>query len=394
MKKVWLVLVFALLFAHPAKAQQDIEILEQSATYSFNTSFDFYAKFSSPKEIIDGYVFYQIAGSDHTWVYEGDISDETLTVRVDLEGENTPRAYTDLTYWYRLASDHGEFFETQHYTIFYEDNRFSWQQIQVEPVTLRWYSGDSAFASAILAAATQGVLRAQTMLPLPDLHAVTLQVYDNPQDVQLVAQLAGYEWAAGHTDPAAARVLLALPSGAQQSFEIERQVPHEIAHLMLYQGLGPEDYANLPAWLNEGIASNVEVYSDPLRSEWLRIGNENAALYPFYSLCASFPQDEAAARLAYAQSASFVAYLIKQYNPTGFAALVSAYTKTGDCLNAPLQTFGKDLNQLEQDWRKATFNDQASVLRDLFRLPWPTILTAAALAAALWGIPRLLARRR
>jgi hypothetical protein len=185
-----------------------------------------------------------------------------------------------------------------------------------------------------------------------------------------------------------------LAPGGQQSLEIERQVPHEVAHLILYQGLGPQGYSNLPAWLNEGIASNVEIYSDPLRREWLRVANEMDGLYPFFSLCAAFPQDEAAARLAYAQSASFVRYLLDTYNPTGFATLVEAYVDSGDCLNAPLASFGKDLNQLDAEWRAANFSQANAVVQAVDALPWPTILAGAALALVLWGLPRLLAWRR
>lgn len=394
MKKLWCTLLLLLVFPHPAFAQAGIEIVEQNANYIFNDSIDFHAQFESSKKIIDGYVLFELEGQDRTWVYEGDIQDKYLDVHIAISPDNLPKAYSPVTYWYRLASDHGEFFESPRYTFFYADNRFDWKEVEAAPFTLRWHNGDAAFAANVLAAANQGILRTQAMLPLPSLAPVTLQVYDNPADVQLVAQLAGYQWAAGHTDPTAALILFALPPGAQQSLEIERQVPHEVAHLMLYQGLGAQGYANLPAWLNEGIASNVEVYSDPLRSQWLRLGNESEALFPFYSLCLSFPQDEASARLAYAQSASFVRYLLDQFNPAGFATLVSDYAENGDCLNAPSQTFGKDLNQLEADWRLATFDQANPLLQNIASLPWATILAAAGLAGALWGIPRLLARRK
>lgn len=391
-KRLVLVSVVFLLLARPVSAQEGIEILEQSASYAFNSSFDFHARFESTKKIIDGYVFLQFEGTDRTWVYEGEIYGKELDVDVAIAADNIPKAYSTITYWYRLASDHGEFFESPRYTLYYEDNRYDWKEVEASPFNLRWHNGDSSFAAAILAAANQGVLRTQAILPLPAPTATTLQVYDNPADVQLVAQLAGYQWATGHTDPAAARILFALAPGDQQSLEIERQVPHEIAHLMLYQGLGAAGYANLPAWLNEGIASNVEVYSDPLRREWLRLGNESEALFPFFSLCVSFPQDEAAARLAYAQSASFIRYLLDQYNTTGFAVLVEAYAETGDCLNAPLGSFGRDLNQLESEWRTTTFSSQDALTKQIIGLPWATILGAAAVAAVLWAIPRLLAR--
>jgi hypothetical protein len=219
---------------------------------------------------------------------------------------------------------------------------------------------------------------------------MTLQVYDNSADVQLVAQLAGYAWAAGHTDPAAARVLFALAPGAQQSLEIERQVPHEMAHVMLYQGLGAAGYSNLPAWLDEGIASSVEVYSDPSRSQLLDVAGRSGSLLPFVSLCESFPQDETLARLAYAQSASFVQFLLRRYNQAGFATLVDAYAQSGDCLNATQAAFDADLNQLDAQWRVETFGAPSP----LEGVPWVPILGAAAFAFALWLFARVAGRRR
>lgn len=373
-----------------AAAQGRVEFAEPQAAYAFNQSFDFIIPFTSSVNILEGYVFYRVEGDERDWVYEGEVDDGLLQVHVDLDAQNSPRAYSTITYWFRVGSDHGDFFESQQYSLYYEDNRFAWQQVEIAPFALRWHNGDQSFAAAILAAANQGIARVQAMLPLPDPQPMTLQVYDNPADVQLVAQLAGYGWAAGHTDPAAGRVLFALAPGAQQSLEIERQVPHEVAHLMLYQGLGAAGYANLPAWLDEGIASSVEVYSDPARNQLLNVAGGSGSLLPFFSLCESFPQDETLARLAYAQSASFVQFLLRRYNHAGFATLVDAYAQSGDCLNATQTAFGADLNQLDAQWRAETFGAPSP----LEAVPWAPILGAAAFAFALWALARAAGRRR
>jgi hypothetical protein len=377
-------LLFAALLAFfpvNVQAQGSIEILEQSAIYSFNNSLHFVVAFQSPAVINEGYVLYQVEGNDRVWVYEGEVSeDQTMEVQVGLGAENTIRAFSNITYWFRLGSDHGDFFESQRYSFYYEDNRFSWLTIERPPFTLIWHNGDEAFAASILAAAELGVARAQNLLPLPDPTAITLRVYDNAEDVQLLAQLAGYQWAAGHTDAQHALILLSLQPGPQQSLDIERQVPHEVAHLMLHQALGPTGYAQLPAWLNEGIASTAELYSDPLQKDLLDVANRSNTLIPFYSLCAGFPQDGFSSRLAYAQSASFVNYLLQTYNSVGFGLLVDSYASNPDCLAAPFESFGKDLIALDADWRLATFPSEG-LLSWLQSSPWPAVLGSAVVAA-------------
>jgi hypothetical protein len=389
-------LFVALLALVPASVhgQGSIEILDQSAIYSFNNSLHFTVAFQTPAVINEGYVLYQVEGSDRVWVYEGEVSeDQAMEVQVALDAENTIRAFSNITYWFRLGSDHGDFFESQRYSFYYEDNRFGWLTIERPPFTLIWHNGDEAFAASILAAAELGVVRAQSLLPLPDPSAITLRVYDNPADVQLLAQLAGYQWAAGHTDPQYGLILLSLPPGPQQSLEIERQVPHEVAHLMLYQALGSAGYAQLPAWLNEGIASSAELYSDPLQKDLLDVANRSNTLIPFYSLCATFPQDSFSSRLAYAQSASFVSYLMNTYNSVGFGLLVDSYATNPDCLAAPFESFGKDLIALEADWRVATFhaNGFSAWLQSS---PWTAVLGSAILVTLAFLAIRRVRRAR
>jgi len=388
-KRVAVIFVFALvllILVQPAHAQGMLEITDQRVDYLFNSFLHFSAQYQSPEKMIEGSVFFQV-GQDK--VYEGDLgSNQTLDVLVALNATNTPKAFSSVTYWFRLTSDHGDFFDSPRFSFYYEDNRYNWQQFEKPPFTLRWHAGDEAFTQAILSAADQGVMRAAAMLPLPPPQPMTFQVYDNVQDVQLVSQLAGYSWLAGHSDLAFNLILFSLAPGPQQSLEIERQVPHEVAHLLLYQAFGANDYANLPVWLNEGFASSAEVYSDPLRKELLDLANETDTLIPFYSLCAAFPQDANSARLAYAQSASFVSYLYERYSQAGFNILVEAYAETGDCLNASVASFGEDLSTLESDWRQATFASQNGLVQNLQSLPWPTIAVAAGVAIALWALLR------
>ena len=376
-----------------SSAQGSIEVVGQTATYLFNNWIHFTVHVQSSLGLQEGFVFYQFAGNEQTWVYEGEWGEEqTLEIQVPLDSENQPTPFTELEYWFRFASDLGEIFESQHYTLYYDDNRYAWQTLENAPFTLYWYSGDEAFARSVLAAAQQGISRSKQFFPPVDPQTVILRVYDNAEDVQLISQQAGFTWSAGHVDPQVGMILLSLPPGPQQSLEVQRQVPHEIAHLMLYETLAAS-YYRLPYWFNEGLASNIEIYSDPARAELLDSAYTREDLIPFFSLCKTFPQDSASARLAYAQSSSFVRYLFEKYKVAGFALLMDAYAQNDDCVNASVADFGKDLITLEAEWRQATFSSAEGFYGWWTTNPMQTIVISVAVALALYFFFRLVRSR-
>lgn len=377
-----------------AQAQESIEILEQQSDYLYDGWLHFSVRFSSPENILEGFLLYQLADLEQPLVYEGELgSDQSMNVEIALTAENKPKPFTEIQYWYRFSNEHNEIFESQSYSLYYSDNRYSWQTIEKVPFTLHWHDGGAEFAAAILAAAEAGINRAKNLLPLDDLEPVVIWVYDNAADVRLIADQAGFAWQAGHTDPAAGLILLSLPPGPQQSLEIQRQVPHEIAHLMMYQTLGAERYGRLPTWLVEGLASSAEIYSDPARNELLELAQAGDRLIPFYSLCNVFPQGDASARLAYAQSAAFIEYLHSQYGTAGLATLVDAYAETGDCMNAPVASFGIDLIGLESQWR-ASLTSGRGALAWINEIPWIPIVSSGMLALLLFFGIRFLMRSR
>ncbi|MCW5873065.1 MAG: hypothetical protein KIS88_00305 [Anaerolineales bacterium] len=391
----WLSFVLALVWcasAQPAQAQERtlgrtlqerVEFTVQSVEYRFSEQLDFTAEFSSTAIILEGYVFYQVGEDERIWVYEGEVTRNRLDIQVLLDDTNQPQVFANIRYWFRIASDHGEFFESPSYTVYYDDNRFTWQQAELPPFRLLWHSGQLADAPAILGAARQGVARLQALLPLADPQPLTLRVYEQAADLQRAAQLAHYPWAAGHMQPGQGVVLFA------QGAQLERQIAHELAHQMLYESLGAEGYANLPAWLREGIAIVAEGEADPQAAALVRAAAQGSSLLPLYTLCGTLPTDAAQAHMARAQSAALVRYLIEHYNKTGFGILVEAFARSGNCIQAPQAAFGVDMLRIEQDWLSTLTGETPTTLA---QVDWRTVGMAAGVAVLLWGLTRLVAR--
>lgn len=374
-------LIGCLLGVQNARAQSAVEFTAQSAEYYFGESLDFSASFTSRPVILEGYVFYQVGDDPRTWVYEGEITPGQLDVHVALDNQNQPQAFRPIRYWFRIASDHGDFFESPVYHFTYEDNRFTWQQAQLAPFTLLWHSGQPADATRLLAAARASVLRLQALLPLPEPQPLTLRVYNQPADLERAAVLAHYPWAAGHMPPGQGVLLFALGP------DVEAQVQQEVAHQMLYDGLGASGYANLPAWLRAGIAYGLASDGQAATAE-LQTAAAAGSLLPLYTLCQALPGEGAQAQLALQQSAALVRYLLQRFNTAGFGVLVEAYARSGDCINATQAAFGVDLLQLEQDWYQASFASHSVWPQ----VQWRALAAAAGVAALLWGLMRLAAR--
>jgi hypothetical protein len=123
----------------------------------------------------------------------------------------------------------------------------------------------------------------------------------------------------------------------------------------LYQYLG-DGYNNLPTWLNEGIASLAEFYPNPEYRPLLRNASENGNLLSFRSLCDQFPSNKNETSLAYAQSASLLRYIHKEYGSVGLQKLVNTYAQGHKCEKGAEEALGLTLTELEKDWKFATFN--------------------------------------
>jgi hypothetical protein len=171
--------------------------------------------------------------------------------------------------------------------------------------------------------------------------------------------------------------VVSLPAGPDQRSEIERQIPHEVMHLLLYQSVGPA-YYSLPVWLKEGLASANEMRPNPDYYVILSNAVDGDTLIPMASLCQSFPQDNTV-YLAYAQSDSFIRYLYQQYGQTGMQSLLESYASGQGCENASIPITGLLLTELEQEWRRTALNDNVLGVALEALLPWSVLLVGILL---------------
>ncbi len=301
--------------------------------------------------------------------------------------------FVAIGYWWVYPTSEGTA-KTAVRTFIYEDNRFRWQEATAEAITLKWVEpGEPVPAETIarlLDVATQARAEIGAELQSPQLEPVTLYVYPSPADLQLALRLSGESWVAGEARPEVGVILLAIPLHSQEAYrEIERQVPHEMTHMILYRKLGADGYHHLPAWLNEGLAGYFEQYPDPTYAVALQRAVERGEILHLTTLCRPFydlPDERVL--LAYAESRSLVAYIREAYGSSAIRSLLNAYGDGMGCESGVKRTLGIDLGELERQWLKRlaqgeseSRNGTTTLLRLLLLqvAPWLTLLALLSL---------------
>jgi hypothetical protein len=167
--------------------------------------------------------------------------------------------------------------------------------------------------------------------------------------------------------------MLTVTPGIEQSIQMERLIPHELAHVMLYRSVG-EGLELLPAWLEEGIASLSELYPNPDYEVALEAASQDNSLMPITDLCDTFPLDASRAYLAYAESQSFVRFIRDTYGTASLHALISAYADGLSCEQGVARTLNTSLGNLDTRWRESVLgqNPMGVFLRNM--LPYLGLL--------------------
>ena len=376
----------------PTFAQNDSPILEHQVSHKFSELLTFEAILDPNIEAAKVEVFFSSEGSATTQVESVEIRDENyVSLFYSLEEFDPLRAFAPVTYHFVVTQKDGQQFESEDFEFFYEDNRYRWQELEEDPFRVFWYSGDTKFGQEVLDTAEFSADKLQDLIDLPIPEELDIYVYARSSDLRQALDLSGKPWLAGHANPDLGLVLISVAPGPESTLEMEREVPHEVAHAMLYEQVG-DNYENIPAWLNEGIASLAELYPSPDYQQTLVEAEASNSLLPLAELCDGFPADSSSAGLAYAESNSFVRYLSRTYGPSGLNRLVDAYANGASCEDGTAIALGQPLSSIEQTWRGTAIsaNPTLSAIGQL--LPW-LIIAVVPIGLSL-GFTALRARQK
>lgn len=171
-------------------------------------------------------------------------------------------------------------------------------------------------------------------------------------------------------------------------------VVHELVHELLDQFVAPHG-ALIPRWFHEGLAQTIagDTYLGAREDEivW-RI--PTGRLLAFGELRQRFPSDTEALRLAYAQSYSYVAWLVNRYGFDGVLAVAAATDGLTSFERALAGHAGVSTLDLETDWKDHVVTGSGAPWRVALDQCFSLLLVAALPVLVLALMRRLAVDRR
>jgi hypothetical protein len=358
---------------------------ETSVTYQFGEQIEFQFSVDSMENIDAIWLFVQPVGMGIA-NFSVPLEETGLHVIAIKPEQLLLRPYSDVDYWYQIEFADEPSIKTDTNRFRYLDNRYDWRRIQSNQFELYWLSGNEDFGLAALNTAQQAWLQLAERFSEEPNTPVMIYLYPDADALQSALDLTDLDWVAGHVDPHINAILLSIAPSPDQRLEMQRQIPHELAHLFVYAQTGP-GYSYQPVWLMEGLASGAELADNEGYSAALSLAADRKEFILMADLCQSFPQQTEQVYLAYAQSASFAEYLQNEFGHAQLHALMGKYAEGVSCESGFLQTYGMSLSKAQTQWQKDTF--RATLLSAFAVNMGPYVILLTILMGLPWLAGRL-----
>jgi hypothetical protein len=359
--------------------RQEVNLIDVQVNYEFNQKITISGGFNSIKNISSSGIVLQFENGQ---TYEQEFS---LITPSNFSLDFVPQQinalpFSRIFYWFIIVFEDGTHYASPSYWFDYVDDQFSWKNTSSKWFEVFWASEDSEVGQNIQAIALEGLKSSTSLLPVSPKLPIKIFVYPDNTSLQIASGKTTVENLSGTALLDSNTILVSESDDLTKSVNFERQIPHEITHLLEYQ-LSQSNYGSVPAWLIEGLATLAENYKDADQARVLKQANLNNSLLPLEQLCDSFPTAPAQLTLAYAESASFTQFLVSKYGQDKVTSLLSAAGNGLSCQQLVKNTLSLDLSALETEWLNGTLNAKGNV--SSWVNYWPVVVLVLALTGIL-----------
>ena len=224
-----------------------------------------------------------------------------------------------------------------------------WVSVNGAAIQIHGHPNDWGVMTALQEHSLQAVpdLANQVGLPIGDV----IQVFVAPTDADFRRLQPGKapSWADATAYPALGVIYLRAPRARGPATKpLGMVMDHELVHVILGRAFYPQP---TPSWLQEGMAQLMAGEHGPDAARAMSDGMASGGLIPLDSLEGRFPSDPVRARLAYAQSADFLAWLQQQYGDEALPTLVQSMAAGESLGSSVYRVTGAPLSTVEAAWR-------------------------------------------
>lgn len=354
MAAIFVFIILLTFLPGPIGAQDAIEVMDQSWDADFRDHITFKISAEGPAEIVEADLFYRITGQLATSRNEADFTPGKSIEAEFVFDQDNPENYqppgAEMEYWWKLVDAQGNELRTERETLLYLDDRYPWQTLQDDRLTLYWYQGDDSFGQALFARANIALDTLATDIGITLEDPIKIFIYANQRDLLGAIRSSAQEWTGGQAFTQYGVVVIGVhPS--QLAWGLNAMT-HEMSHLVIHQAT-ENPFSGLPRWLDEGIAvynENRDELDADFRGTFER-AVRNDQLMTLRSLSSPFPADPMAANLAYGQSGAVAKFIIDTYGSAKMAELLAIFAEGALYDEALEQALGVDTDGLDNAFR-------------------------------------------
>lgn len=359
---ILLVLLTALVGAASfAQADSPITVSSDSFVSKFPQTLAFQLEAQSTAKITDVALHIQI-GSCVTNRYNPTFTPDTkiqATYQWNLKQNNQTHLPPGVNgqYWWVIQDSAGNQLTTPKQSFRVDDPAHTWQKLANDKLGLYWYSGGQEFGQALYNRGLQAISFLEQDLGVTLDQQVQIFIYATHDDLMQSLAAGMPEWIRGQAFPTYSIVLIGV-APSELNFGLggtAHELTHQVVHRAIQNGCGGMGSFSFRPLMDEGLAVYNENpgSADPQYTVPLRGAVQNNTLIPLRELWIPFPPaDPNVAFLSYGESWSFVDFLIRHYGKAKLGDWLQAVKAGGTIDDLFQQVYGKNLDQLENEWRQ------------------------------------------